>query len=425
MNIPALVKVGLSFLTILALHRFKIHLGIGLFAAACLLGLLMLMPPDQVLQTVVRSSLEAQALALSFIIVLIMVLSKLMNDTGHLERIVTSFARAIKSVRVVTMVMPALIGLLPMPGGALFSAPMVDAACKREQVGPEFKAAVNYWFRHIWEYWWPLYPGVVLAISLLGVDTWQFMAMQAPLTLVSVAVGFVFLIRLLPPGGPAGDDGSGPDGPRWAVFRHEVRPITLVVVSVPAVGLFKLLSGFNLPSMTSVYVGLFLCLGLVIRRNRIPAAQLARTFADKNILSMVFLILGVMAFKGMLVDSRAVAAVQEEMTRYGIPPLAIIMLVPFLSGFVSGIVLAFVGSSFPLVVPLISHLTGADYLSHAALAYGFGYMGMMLSPIHICLLVTRDYFHADMLGTYRYLIWPAATFMAVVMLGFLAVQALI
>lgn len=35
------------------------------------------------------------------------------------------------------------------------------------------------------------------------------------------------------------------------------------------------------------------------------------------------------------------------------------------------------------------------------LAYGFGYMGMMLSPVHLCFLVTREYFGARMLDVYR------------------------
>ncbi len=34
---------------------------------------------------------------------------------------------------------------------------------------------------------------------------------------------------------------------------------------------------------------------------------------------------------------------------------------------------------------------------------------MMLTPMHLCLLVTKDYFDADFLGIYRYL-WKAVAF---------------
>ena len=35
-------------------------------------------------------------------------------------------------------------------------------------------------------------------------------------------------------------------------------------------------------------------------------------------------------------------------------------------------------------------------------------MGMMLSPVHVCFLVTRDYFHASLWAAYRHLFAPVA-----------------
>jgi len=75
---------------------------------------------------------------------------------------------------------------------------------------------------------------------------------------------------------------------------------------------------------------------------------------------------------------------------------------PFLAGFVTGIALGFTGISFPLIVGLMS--AEASTLTPWAtlvLAYGFGYMGMMLSPVHLCLLVTKDHFGASLFAVYR------------------------
>ncbi len=118
--------------------------------------------------------------------VLILIMSRVMKETGHMDRLVESFARLSKDARMVGSVMTALIGLLPMPGGALFSAPMVDTSLQNLSVSREQKAVFNCWFRHVWEYWWPLYPGVVLAVALLGVETWRYMVFMAPMTLFSV-----------------------------------------------------------------------------------------------------------------------------------------------------------------------------------------------------------------------------------------------
>ena len=38
------------------------------------------------------------------------------------------------------------------------------------------------------------------------------------------------------------------------------------------------------------------------------------------------------------------------------------------------------------------------------LAFSMGYAGMMLSPVHLCFLLTVDYFSASFIKVYRYLV---------------------
>jgi hypothetical protein len=49
------------------------------------------------------------------------------------------------------------------------------------------------------------------------------------------------------------------------------------------------------------------------------------------------------------------------------------------------------------------------YVTYAAMAYTFGHMGQMISPIHICFLVTKDYYKANLWKSYRYILPPIAT----------------
>jgi len=55
-----------------------------------------------------------------------------------------------------------------------------------------------------------------------------------------------------------------------------------------------------------------------------------------------------------------------------------------------------------------------------ALAYACGYAGMMLSPMHICYVVTCEYFHTPLWRTYHYIIGPTVT----TLLASLALSAL-
>jgi hypothetical protein len=42
-------------------------------------------------------------------------------------------------------------------------------------------------------------------------------------------------------------------------------------------------------------------------------------------------------------------------------------------------------------------------------AYGCVYFGMILSPVHICLVVTNEYFKTRLLSSYRRIFAPALT----------------
>jgi len=418
LSLPALVKVISAFGLILLLTRTKVPLSGALLVGGIILGLMTGMTWAGIAATLVRAFVEAQTLSLALIVGLILIMSRLMNDSGQLDRLVASFAGAVRSVRVSSMVMPALIGLLPMPGGALFSAPMVEAASRGTNLNPELKAMINYWFRHIWEYWWPLYPGFVLAVSLLGVEPWSFMAFQSPLTLVSVLGGTWFIIRLVPRTGPAGKNGPLRTEKGWTEFGREARPIIILVLTIPAVALVKRVAGLALPPLTAVFLGLGLCLVIVLWQNHITAARAARSILDKSLPPMLLLVFGIMGFKGILVESRVVAEIQTEMAAFGIPPVLIIVLLPFLSGFITGIAIGFVGSSFPLVVPLFAQHQGLDFLAYGSMAFTFGFMGMMLSPVHLCFMFSSDYFSASLLKSYRYLAGPVSMVLAAALFSF-------
>jgi len=58
------------------------------------------------------------------------------------------------------------------------------------------------------------------------------------------------------------------------------------------------------------------------------------------------------------------------------------------------------------------------------LAYTVGYMGMMLSPLHLCFLVSKDYYHASLLKSYRQLIPPVITVMVITIVLFFTLGAI-
>jgi hypothetical protein len=422
-TIPAIIKVLSVFGLILVLNRLKVALSIALLGGSLILGLWMKLGPGRLLESTFDSLVDLQTISLILIVGIILLMSQLMKESGHLDRIVTTFSALSRDPRVAGSVMPALIGLLPMPGGALFSAPMVDTALCRNEMSGEEKTAVNYWFRHIWEYWWPLYPGVVLAVALLKVEAWRFMAIMIPMTLVSVFAGAFFILR--PLGQTPGRRGGAFSSRDIRGFLWEIMPILIVVGVILALGgltgLLKMMGiHIKIPGSVSILPGLAAATVWICFVNRIKMKKVFHAATSKGLLPMLILVASIMVFKGIMNDSEAVIQIRNELMTYGIPIIIVILLMPFLSGLITGIAIGFVGTSFPLIIPMFPTTDLFTYLSWAALAYTFGYMGMMLSPVHLCFLVTKDYFKASLARSYQYLFLPVLAVMAIALFLFTA-----
>ena len=232
-SIPVLVKIFCVFGLILVMNRARLTLSLCMLFGAAVLALWMRMPAMDLIRSISYSLAHLQTVSLVVIVGTNLIISRLMKESGHLERIGACLSKLSGDDRTAGSVMAALIGLLPMPGGALFSAPMVASAFNNRSISGEAKTAINYWFRHIWEYWWPLYPGVVLAVALLEVPTWKFMAFMAPMTGVTVLAGIYLILKPLG-GRPSNSVEGGVRAAGIRSFLWEIMPVTVVVLVILA-----------------------------------------------------------------------------------------------------------------------------------------------------------------------------------------------
>ncbi len=134
-------------------------------------------------------------------------------------------------------------------------------------------------------------------------------------------------------------------------------------------------------------------------------------------LKTVWLIVAVMVFKKVLESSGALDAVVRAVPPHGLSAYALMFAAPFVVGLLTGVNQAFVAISFPLLVPIIG--TGTPDMVLMTFAYVSGFVGILLSPAHLCLALTADYFKADLKDVYRILAWPAAAVFAAALLELL------
>jgi len=179
------------FILVLMCIRKKVSMGNAFFIGAISLALLFGLEFTTMFRSAAASVFDPKTLSLAVIVSLILILSSSMEEGGQMKRLLFNFQGLVSSPRLNLAIFPALIGLLPMPGGAVFSAPMVKELGHTTAFGPDRLSYINYWYRHIWEYWWPLYPGVLLTTTLANINLWAFVALMCPLTIVAIICGYL------------------------------------------------------------------------------------------------------------------------------------------------------------------------------------------------------------------------------------------
>jgi len=78
----------------------------------------------------------------------IMLLSQLYKETGFVTTLSQSLSEIVRNSKLVMSILPAVMGLLPVPGCAIISAPMIEAEAKRLKLDKAKQTYVNVWFRH-------------------------------------------------------------------------------------------------------------------------------------------------------------------------------------------------------------------------------------------------------------------------------------
>jgi uncharacterized protein len=397
--LPALIKVFAIFTLIVLLNRSKLDLGLSILIGSFLLGLWFGLGPDVTLTTMAKSLIEPMTLMLILLVSLILFLNQLMEKCGSSKRMVESFALMARNLKVSLVSLPALIGLLPMPGGAYFSAPMIGHLTQNTLLTQNQKTLINYWFRHIWEFWWPMYPGVIMALSISGVNPGTYIPIQMVYTLFALITGYFLILRRLPAHQPVPDDTPHDFHGNARIFIKNAMPVIIILFFMGVLSATEnlwaqgTLKGGEMIKYLPMFIGMGLAILWVIVTEHFGPRTLAQAIFNKKILMLLLLVIGIMAYKKVLTVCGAIHHMDEEFRAFHIPLLPIVILLPFISGLVLAVALGFVGASFPLVISLVGQRP--DYAAWISMAYAAGYVGMMLSPVHMCLVLTKNYFEGS------------------------------
>ncbi len=360
----------------------KLPVGLALLITAAYVVLGFTIDPFRGYAIVINTFLEGKNAILTGAVVLIYALVNLMNHTGKIETLTRYTGESRFS-----LIFPALIiGLVPMPGGAIISAPMVDEQATKMNFDPEQKVYVNYWFRHMWEFGWPLYPAVILMVQITGFDFIQLFSGMSIFLVIMFFIGYFTILR-------------GHPQPFWE-RRFKVKGIFSVLYPILIVLILVVMK-----------VQVLLALGVVILAyciiEKIPVKIFGKLLLQAFSYKTILLIYGAMVLKNMI---EAISFGEVLAVSHGII-FVLMILLPFLLGLASGLTITGVG----VAIPLFMMFFGESFsIWHAVVIYASSVCGILVSPAHLCLVLSADFFKTTLKRLYiRFLIRSVIPLLAV------------
>lgn len=382
MNIFLILIISMAI--ILLLLRRHIPIGPCMLAGGLFIWLVKSTQPAFLWQAFTETLALSRTYDIIFALYFVMCLEIELRTSGALSGMVKALQRIFSSAKFTLAVMPAFLGLLPSLGGARFSAPIVEEASKEFSLSREHQATINFWFRHIFEYSSPIIPGMIMACSIAGVAFSDFLIHLSWLTLLSFAAGWLVLIQ------PIKDLKT--QSQIYDPAEYHKNLIDMYLSLSPVILTFLLVVFLDLNA--SLAMGLVtVCMFFVLKHTQ-------RFVNGKEVIFGAFdwkMFLNVICILYFIQILTVTSVLNEIVVAFQSSPLPVPVIIAAVS-FIIGILTGMSQGHVAIVMPIVAAMSTGN-LNLAGVAMAFGVAGQMLTPTHMCLVVTLDYFKANFFKT--------------------------
>lgn len=415
-----LIGVIVAFIVIIFLIRKKFNFGLSLIIGSLIVGVFSLqeIQPIDIVKGIIEATfysfetnqIYTYTIELAILMTIIYILAKLMQETGAIKRIIESL-RPIFSKGGILGVIPALYGLMPVPGGALFSAPMIDEEGEKYKLNKNQKNYLNVWFRHIW---FPIYPIssamiLICSIEFSDIEISTLMLINIPAFISSIIIGIFFLKRFLK------------NNYFETKEKHKNKDISgLKFLLPPIIPLltYAFLWIFDIPQIRAFLIGIILSLFTLYFLVKISFKEFISFIKNSLTFKLALAIFGIMIFRQMITVSHADILIANLIKSSNIPVISMIVLIPLILGILTGYNLGAAALSYPIVQPFFPQpLDSITLIGMTSLIFISSLIGYLISPIHLCNVLSSDYLKTDTTRMYKMYI-PSAIVMLLVQIVF-------
>lgn len=383
MNSVFLVVIA-AMILIVVLLRFKVLIGPAILSGGLLIWLFESRSFEKLWVAFTETLSMQRTWDLLLCLYFVMCLEVELRKSGSLHGMVVTLRNIFSSNKVTLAFMPAFLGLLPSLGGARFSAPIVQEASEGIAVDDEQKSAINLWFRHIFEFSNPLMPGVILACGIANVSIGDLIDQVGWVTILCFVLGWIFLIVPLKI-----------TDPEKATNTQHDRAIdwkSLILAFGPIVTSFLLIVAFDVQAALAMGLVVVAFIPLYFWFKR--PISVKSVFTESLDKKLFFNVVCILYFIQLLTVIGTLDEIVNVFNNSALPQAVIIACLSFIFGVMTGM-----GQGYIAIVMPIVALMAPGNIVLVGIAMVYGMAGQMVTPTHLCILVTVEYFKSRLWKT--------------------------
>lgn len=379
---------------VLILVNRKVNLGVALILGGIILSLLNGVSLNDILKILGNTITNKLTITLVLTIVFITIMGNLMEKYKLLDRMIESLEHVVRSAKITIMITPALIGLLLVTGGALMSCPIVDNLGEKLNLPKDKRAAINMLFRHGLYFVYPLSAAMILSTELGGFNVWDFIKVQAPIAVVMYVVGYFVLFKGI----------KNPGIKKINVKEYINNIISFIIFSLPIsisiVASAILHQPFYMTLPLGILISIIIHLIDIKRNDLYKTKESLFQLIIKGInFKMVGAVFGILVFRGFINNLDELFLFLNSIVNTGIPIELIIIISCGILSFSLASIQPSIAILFPLILPLAA--TYDLKVLYAMLIFSSGYIAYYISPLHLCQVLTLEYFDVDIKRLYK------------------------
>jgi hypothetical protein len=394
LELREIIALAAGFLLIIIMLNKKVDTGTTMFTASIVIGLLGGFGVTGMMKTITGSLVSTTTMALLATVTMICILGHLLHVHRILDKMVDSLEDLLKNTKAIIMLIPSLMGVLFIPGGAVLSAPIVDNLGDRMNMDGVRKASINMVFRHAWFLIFPFSTSMILASQLAEVSPYSIIKFNVPMAVAAISAAYILYIKNSPGGKVAGETSRN----------------NSVKVKIGRAMLYTspIWTGIALNIALQVPFYLALISGIII-------VYLITGEDRKNFLNdiykgikfkMLYSVAGIMVLQGFIRQMAAIRQIIDSMINLGMDIRILIMLAAMAIGFLTASNPAVVGMLYPIFLPFAQNYQ--ERTLFASLIFVTGFLFYFISPLHLCQVFTAEYFNIRVKELYKEykFFWP-------------------